>query len=164
MADKKTGKTVEKLGFGRVKNGSADEKDMAQVREILFGEQNRQSANRMARIESMLSAQDTALREHLESRIERAVKELLDELGSLGRHQATALDAVDAELRALLKKTDERLASLDSDLQDARHQADNSRAEYTQSLDQLRQDRIERTQLAGLFESLARQLRGTSGK
>lgn len=164
MADKKTNKTVEKLGFGRVKNGSADEKDMAQIREILFGEQNRQSANRMARIESMLSAQDSALRELLESRINRAVKELLDELGSLGRHQATELDAVDAELRAMLKKTDERLTSLDSDLQDARHQADQSLAEHTRSLDQLRQDSIERTQLAALLESLAQQLRGKPEK
>lgn len=164
MADKKTNKTVEKLGFGRVKNGSADEKDMAQIREILFGEQNRQSANRMARIESMLSAQDTALRELLESRIDRAVKELLAELGSLGKHQATELDAVDAELRALLKKTDERLTLMDSDLQDARHQADHSLAEHTRSLDQLRQDSVERTQLAALFEGLARQLRGTPEK
>ena len=164
MAEKKIGKMTEKIGFGRLRNSSTDEQDMAQIREILFGEQTRQADNRMARIESLLSAQDTALRDLLDMRIDRAAKALRDELGNQGRRQETALDAVDAELRALLQRNDERLTLLDSDLQDARQQADRSIDEYARSLDQLQQDSVDRSQLAELFEGLAQQLRKTSGK
>ena len=164
MAEKKIGKMTEKIGFSRIRNSSTDEQDMAQIREILFGEQTRQADNRMARIESLLSAQDTALRDLLDMRIDRAAKALRDELGNQGRRQETALDAVDAELRALLQKNDERLTLLDSDLQDARQRADRSIDEYARSLDQLQQDSVDRSQLAELFEGLAQQLRKTSGK
>jgi hypothetical protein len=164
MAEKKIGKMTGKLGFGGVGNSSADEQQMAQIREILFGEQTRQANNRMARIESLLSAQDTALRELLDIRIGRATKELREELGNQGKRQSTELDAVDAELRALLHSTDERLMLLDSDLQNARHQADRSLDEHARSLDRLRQDGVDRSQLAELFEGIAQQLRKTSGK
>lgn len=164
MAEKKIGKITEKIGFGGASNSAADEQDMARIREILFGDQTRQADNRMARIESLLSAQDTALRELLDMRIDRAAKALRDELGNQGRRQETALDAVDAELRALLRKNDERLTLLDSDLQDARQQADRSLDEYARSLDQLQQDSVDRSQLAALFEGLAQQLRKTPGK
>ena len=161
MAEKKIGKTAEKLGLGRISSSSADEQHMAQIREILFGEQTRQAENRMARIESLLSAQDTALRELLDIRIDRATTELRDELGHQGKRQAVALDALDAEMRAMLNATDERLTLLDSDLQDARHQADRSFAEQAQSLDTLQQESVDRSQLAALFEGLAQQLRKT---
>jgi len=164
MAEKKIGKVADNLGMGGVGGSAADEQHMAQIREILFGEQTRQADNRMARIESLLSAQDTALRELLDMRIDRATEELRDELGNQGRHQATALDALDAELRALLLTTGERLTLLDSDLQDAHHQTDRSLAEHARSLEQLRHDSIERSQLASLFESLAEQLRKTDEK
>lgn len=147
MADKKIGRIAGKLGVGQVSSSAGDEKDMARIREILFGEQSREANNRMARIESLLSAQDTALRELLDMRIERAAKELRDELGSHDRRQATALDALHAELLARLKNTDERLSLLDSDLQDTRYQADHA---------------VDRAQLAALFETMARQLRQTS--
>ena len=140
MADKKIGRIAGKLGVGKVSGSGADEKDMARIREILFGEQTRESNNRMARIESLLSAQDTALRELLDMRIERAAKELREELGNHERRQETALDALHTELLTRLKNTDERLSLLDSDLQDT----------------------VDRAQLAELFESLARQLRQTS--
>ena len=164
MADKKIGKAMGKLGVGQVSNSSADEKDMARIREILLGEQTREANNRIARIESLLSAQDKALRELLDMRIERATKQVLDELGNRDRRQTTALDALHAELHAQLQNTDERLTLMDSDLQDARHQADRSLEQYARSLDQLQKDSVDRSQLADLFEELAGQLRKTSDK
>jgi len=157
MADKKIVKTVGKLGVGQASHPSVDEKDMAQIREILFGEQTREANNRIARIESLLSAQDKALRELLDVHVERATTQLREELGNRDRRQTTALDALHAELNALLQKTDERLTLLDSDLQESRQQTD-------RSLDQFQKDSVDRSQLADLFESLAGQLRKTSEK
>ena len=161
MADKKIGRMAGKMGFSRAGHSPADEKDMARIREILFGEQIRETENRMARIESLLSAQDTALRELLDMRIERATKESRDELGHQERRQTTALDALHTELRALLQKTDERLVQLHSDLQDSRDKADQSFNQYAQSLEQHRRDSVDREQLAELLEGLAGQLRRT---
>ena len=55
----------DKIGFGRVSSTSADEQNLAQIREILFGEQERQTATRIGRIETRVSEQETALRELL---------------------------------------------------------------------------------------------------
>ena len=48
MADKKIGKIAGKLGVSQASNSSADEKDLAQIREILFGEQTREAGRRPA--------------------------------------------------------------------------------------------------------------------
>ena len=157
-------KMAEKIGFGRVSSESAEEHDMAQIREILFGEQNRQTANRLGQVESRLGEQDAALRELLETRIDKAVKKLREELGDQGKRQALALDGLDAALRGLIEKTDERLTLLDSDLQDAGHKASQSLQALTQSLDGLRRESVDRADLAALFEGLAQQLRKTPGK
>jgi len=154
----------DKIGFSRVGSESADEQNMAQIREILFGEHNRQTANRIDRIESRLNEQDAAFRELLDQRIDKALAGLRRELETQGKQQQAALDGLDGTLRMLLGKTDERITLLDSDLQDTAHRLGQSLTEYSQSLDRLQQDNADRSQLAALFEGLASQLRSPSTK
>jgi len=154
----------DKIGFGRVSSESADEQNMAQIREILFGEHNRQTANRIDRIESRLNEQDAALRELLDQRIDKALAGLRRELETQAKQQQAALDHLDGALRTLLGKADQRITLLDSDLQDNAHRLGQSLTEHSQSLDRLQQDNANRSQLAELFEGLARQLRSQSTK
>jgi hypothetical protein len=137
---------------------------MAQIREILVGEHNRQTTNRIDRIESRLNEQDAALSEFLNQRIDKALAGLRREVETQGNQQQAALDGLDNALRALLGKTDERITLLDSDLQDTTHRLDRSLKEHSQSLDRLQQDNADRVQLAELFEGLARQLRSPSAE
>jgi hypothetical protein len=157
-------KMGDKIGFSRVSSESADEQNMAQIREILFGEHNRQTANRIDRIESRLNEHEAALRELLDQRIDKALAGLRRELETHGKQQQAALDGLDNALRAMLGKADERITLLDSDLQDTARRLDQSLTEHSQSLDRLQQDNADRSQLAELFEGLARQLRSPSTK
>ncbi len=142
----------DKIGFGRVSSSSADEQSMAQIREILFGEQNRQTATRIGHLETRLGEQESTLRELVERRVDKAVAALRKELETGNSQQQAALDRLEQTLRALLGKTEERITLLDSDLQDHAHG-------LAQSLERLRQDQVDRAQLAEMFETLARQLR-----
>jgi len=154
----------DKIGFSRVSSESADEQNMAQIREILFGEHNRQTASRLDRIDTRLNEQDGALSELLDQRIDKALAGLRRELETQGKQQQASLDGLDKALRALLVKADERITMLDSDLQDTAHRLGQSFTEYSQSLDRLQQDNANRSQLAELFEALAQQLRSPSTK
>jgi len=154
----------DKIGFSRVSSESADEQNMAQIREILFGEHNRQTANRIDRIESRLNEQDAALGDLLDQRIDKALAGLRRELDTQAKQQQAALDGLDGTLRMLLGKTDERINLLDSDLQDTAHRLGQSLTEHSQSLDRLQQDNADRSQLAELFEALAHQLRSPTTK
>ena len=154
----------DKIGFSRVSSTSADEQHMAQIREILFGEQNRQTENRIGRVESRLSEQDAALRELLDQRIDKALSTLRREFETRDKQQTAARDDLDGLLRALLTKADERITLLDSDLQDNMHQLNQVLAEQSQALEHLQHDKFDRAQLAELFETLARQLRGSPAK
>ena len=149
----------DKIGFGRVSSTSADEQNMAQIREILFGEQNRQTATRIGQMETRLGEQEAALRELLEQRIDKAMAALRQEIETRNGEQQAALDGLDSALHKLLDKTSERLSLLDSDLQDAEHRLGESLKQHTEALDRLEQNQVDRTQLAELFESFARQLR-----
>ncbi|MBT8429311.1 MAG: hypothetical protein KJN79_05305 [Gammaproteobacteria bacterium] len=155
---------ADKIGFSRVSSESVDEQNMAQIREILFGEQNRQTGNRLDRIESRLNEHEAALRELLDQRIDKALAGLRRELETHGKQQQAALDGLDNALRTMLGKADERITLLDSDLQDTARRLDQSLTEHSQSLDRLHQDNADRSQLAELFEGLARQLRSPSTK
>jgi len=155
---------ADKIGFNRVSSESVDEQSMAQIREILFGEQNRETANRIDRIESQLNEQEAALSVLLDQRIDKALAGLRHELATQGKQQQAALDGLDNALRALLGKADERITLLDGDLQDTAHRLGQSLTEHSQSLDRLQQDNADRSQLAELFEGLARQLRSPSAK
>lgn len=75
-----------------------------------------------------------------------------------GRQQA-ALDGLEKELHERSAKTDERLSLRDSDLQDTEHRLGESIKQHTEALGRLEQQQVDRTQLAELFESVARQLR-----
>lgn len=150
---------ADKIGFSRVSSASADEQNLAQIREILMGEQNRQTASRLRQIESRLGEQEAALSELLDKRIDKAIKQLREELQAESKRQASDLEGRETSLRALMVKTEERLTLLDSDLQDAGHRVDQTLAEHARSLSQLRQDDVSRSQLATLFESIAQQLR-----
>lgn len=149
----------DKIGFGRVSSSSADEQNMAQIREILFGEQERQTATRIGRIETRVSEQEAALRELLEQRIDKAMAALRQEIETRNGEQRAAIDGLDNELRKISGKTDERLSLLDSDLQDTEHRLGESIKQHTEALDRLQQQQVDRAQLAELFESVARQLR-----
>jgi uncharacterized coiled-coil protein SlyX len=152
-------KMGDKIGFGRVSSTSADEQNMEQIREILFGEQNRQTATRIGHMETRLGEQEAALRELLEQRIEKAMAALRQEIETRNGEQRAAIDGLDSALRKILDKTDERLSLLDSDLQDSGHRLGESIKQHTEALNRLEQGQVDRSQLAELFESVARQLR-----
>ena len=149
----------DKIGFGRISSSSADEQNMAQIREILFGERERQTATRIGRIETRVSEQEAALRELLEQRIDKAMAALRQEIETRNGKQQAALDGLDKELRERSAKTEERLSLLDSDLQDSEHRLGESIKRHAEALDRLEQQQVDRAQLAELFESVARQLR-----
>ena len=149
----------DKIGFGRVSSSSADEQNMEQIREILFGEQNRQTATRIGHMETRLGEQEAALRELLEQRVEKAMAALRQEIETRNGEQQAALDGLDGALRKILDKTDDRLSLLDNDLQDSGHRLGESIKQHTEALDRLEQRQVDRAQLAELFESVARQLR-----
>jgi chromosome segregation ATPase len=145
--------------FRQVRSETANEHDLAQIREILFGEQRRQTEQQIAHIETRLREQDETLRRLLDERIQQALDTARRDLDARATKQQTALDALDNALRALLQQTDDRLSVLDSDLQHSNHRLERSVAEQRGALERLQQDSAQRTQLAELLEDLARQLR-----
>ena len=72
---------------------------MAQIREILFGEQERQTASRIGRIETRVSEQEAALRELLEQRIDKAMAALRQEIETRNGKQQAALDGLELARR-----------------------------------------------------------------
>jgi len=150
---------AEKIGFDRVGGSSTEEQDLGQIREILFGDQHRQTTGRLARIEARLGEQESILRDLIGAQIDKAVQQLRDELGHQEQRQASALDDIETALRTELQKTAERLALLDSDIQDTGHQTTEALAGLTRSLERLRHDSVDRDGLATVFEGLAQQLR-----
>ncbi len=150
---------TENTGITRVRADAADESSMQQIREILFGEQRRLTAEHLARIESRLSEQDAALRGLLEERIGSAVQGLQETLASEGERQRAALGDLDQALRSLLLDLEQRLRKVDDDLQDSHDHLRQSLAARDEALEALQQHGVSRTQLADALESLARQLR-----
>lgn len=153
---------TDKPGLSRVAGASVDEQQMAQIREILFGEQGRQTAQRIGRLEARVGEQEQALRRLVEERLAAlsgTLEALRADLGSEGERHRAALDGLETSLRALLDGYDRRLAMLDSDLQDSRQQLEQSIAQHAEALGSLQQTGIGRAQLADILETLARQLR-----
>ena len=112
---------ADKPGIHPLNHSHADEQQMQQIREILFGEQQRLTDAQLSRLETRLGEQSDQLRELFESRLAQALETLRHEMDVHANRQQTALDSLDNALRALLGKTDERITLLDSDLQDADH-------------------------------------------
>ncbi len=150
---------TEKTGFRRVSSESADEHNMLQIREILFGEYSRQTEQQLAEVTTRLDEQDRTLRELIDRRVSLAMEALHKDLDKQGTRQQAALDGLDNALRALLSRTDERMTLLDSDLQDVNHAVQKTLAEQTAAQEQLQQDSVARQQLAELLEAMAQQLR-----
>jgi len=150
---------ADKTGFRHISSTSTDEQNLAQIREILFGEHSRNTADHLARIESRLREQDAALRELLDERVAKTMLTLQGQLETQRTQQQKALDGLDSALRVLLDQVGERLTLLDSDLQDASHRLGQSLAEQESALNRLQRDSAQRSQLADLLETLVHQLR-----
>lgn len=153
---------AEKPGFNRVSQASADEQSMAQIREILFGEQSRHTEQQFARLEAKLGEQEQVLKALLDQRIDelgQGLHQLRDELDGQDQRQGAALDELQTTLSALLNRLDERLAVLDSDQQDARHLQQQTAADQAAALESLERRNIDRAQLAELLEAMAGELR-----
>jgi chromosome segregation ATPase len=155
---------IDKTVLKQVGGTAAGEHDMERIREILFGEQRRQTERQLTQIETRLHEQDSALRQLLEERIEQALEKSRRDLDALETQQSTAIDGLENALRALLQQADVRLARLDSDLQDTNDRLEQSAAEQRAALGRLQQDSTQRAQLAELLEGLARQLRTSPSK
>lgn len=152
----------DKPGVSRVSTTSADEQSMAQIREILFGEQTRQTEAHFSRLEVRLSEQERSLKALLDERVGKLTDNLAQlryELGEQDQRQHSALDELNGTLSALLDKLDERLVLLDSDQQDTKHEQQRAVAEQRAALHDLEQCHIGRQQLAELLESMAGELR-----
>ena len=150
---------TENTGITRMRADSSDESSMQQIREILFGDHRRLTAEHLARIESRLSEQDTALHRLLEERIGSAIQGLQETLASDGQRQRAALSDLDQALRSLLLNLEQQLRKVDDDQQDSRDHLRQSLAVRDEALDALQQQSVSRAQLADVLETLARQLR-----
>lgn len=152
----------DKPGFNRVSQVSADEQSMAQIREILFGEQSRHTEQQFDRLEQRLGEQEQALRRLLDERIDALgehLQALRGDMAEQERRQERALEDLNTTLSALLGRLDERVTVLDSDQQDARHRQQQDSADHSAALDELKRRSAGRDQLADLLELMAGELR-----
>ena len=152
----------DKPGFSRVSTTTADEQSMAQIREILFGEQTRQTDEHLSRLDARLNEQELALKALLDERVGKLtdnLAQLRDELGEQDRRQHSALEELNGTLSTLLRKLDERLVLLDSDQQDAKQDQQRAVTEQRDALHDLEQRSMGRQQLAELLEAMAGELR-----
>ncbi len=149
----------------RIGSAAAEDKDLAQIREILFGEQGRRIGERLATLDARLGQHESELRSALDeqrSGFERAFAELEERLHAQQVSQQAALDGLEATLRGLLEQADGRLTRLDSDLQDATHRLLQSLEQQAAEQERLQQASLGREQLAELLEGMARRLRTSS--
>lgn len=149
----------DKSGHRPLRSDNADEQQMEQIREILFGEQQRQTDAALSRLESRLGEQVEQLRGLLDSRLVQAQEALRGEIDTHARRQQTALDSLDNALRALLDKTGDRITMLDSDLQDAGQRLSRMLEEQQAAHAALAHGSVSRDVLAELLEDMARRLR-----
>lgn len=153
---------AEKTDFEQPGGASVDDRQMAQVREILFGEQTRQMANRLSDVEQAIENQATRLRQSMEQRISQAVEQLRQDLEKQGmRHQAS-LDGLDNALRGLLQGLDDKINLVDSDLQDNDQRHTRALADQAEAHQRLAKASVDREQLADLLDGMARRLREDS--
>ena len=150
---------ADKPGIQPLNTSSADEQQMQQIREILFGEQQRLTDAQLSRLETRLGDQSDQLRDLFESRLSQALETLRQEMDTHANRQQTALDSLDNALRSLVGKADERITLLDSDLQDPAHRLSQTIAEQATAHDSLAQRSVERETLAELLEQIANRLR-----
>ncbi|MCB1800605.1 MAG: hypothetical protein KDI82_02850 [Gammaproteobacteria bacterium] len=152
----------DKSAIDRVTPLSGEQQSMAQIREILFGEQVRQTEQHFARLETQLEEQQRTLRTLLDGQIDRLggqIDQLRTALENQEQSQGRALEELNGSLSTLLARLDERLTLLDSDHQDSVHKQQQAAAQQQSTIERLQRDTAERAQLAGLLENMAAQLR-----
>jgi hypothetical protein len=151
---------AEKPGFKHIGSASADEQQMAQIREILFGEQQRRISEQLAAIERRLEEQLADMRTLLDQRVNQVRDQLHQDIDKQGMRQQAALDGLDNALRALLQGLDDKITLIDSDLQDAEQRQRQALADQAAEHERLQQDSVSRRHIAELLEQMARTLRG----
>ena len=152
----------DKSGGSRASAESTGQQSMAQIREILFGEQVRHTEQQFARLDARLEEQHNVLRAMLDEQIGRLGNELAqlrDGLDAQDRRQDLALQELNGSLSDLLRRLDERLTLLDSDHQDTVQRQQRAEAEQAAELQRVAQQSAERAQLAELLEQMAARLR-----
>lgn len=152
----------DKPGTSRVPSVDSEDQSMAQIREILFGEQSRHTEQQFAQLETRLDEQS----ERLQRLLEQRVNELARNLDALradaevrDQRQGAALDGLDTALRALLGRLDDRLTMLDSDQHENNQRLQQTATAHAAAIEQLNNDSVGREQLAALLEAMASQLR-----
>jgi hypothetical protein len=190
VGGKSAARTGKKLG-GRAMadkkaTGDGAERNVDQIRDILFGGQMRDYERRFVEFDARLEAELARLRDAQEKRlaqIDKRIDESLDKLGKLLRQEiqdrnrslddlesriqqaartsrsevATSLDAHAAELAA----TDERLRSAVADVAKATHaRAGETEGALARLAADLRDEKVGREDLAALLAELALRLRG----
>ena len=152
----------DKHGLDRANPATSEEHSMAQIRELLFGEQSRATDRHFARIEARLEEQQKALHEALDRQIARIgdeVENLRTAMQQQGAGQDDALQQLNASLSAVLQRLDERVTLLDSDQQDHVHRQQQAAEQQANELARVEQASADRAQLAELLEGMASQLR-----
>lgn len=155
-------KMADEPGIRRVGSGASDVQQMAQIRELLFGEQQRRTGDHLARLDARIAEQDTALRALLDERVAeltRLADALRDGLAQQQRNQQAGLDAVESTLRSLLTQLDERVTLLDGDLHATAARLGDSLDRQAAAQEHLARASVDRAQLADLLEGVARHLR-----
>jgi len=151
---------AEKPGFKHIGSASADEQQMAQIREILFGEQQRRISEQLDGIERRFEEQLADIRALLDQRVNQARDQLHQDLDKQGMRQQAALDGLDNALRAQLQGLDDKIMLVDSDLQEADQRNRQALADQAAEHDRLQQSSASRQHIAELLEQMARTLRG----
>ncbi len=183
LLHKQAGKAV--MSKNDEKDGETGE-SLDKVRDLLFGNQMRESDKRFSRMEERLAAENASLREDIRKRFDTLEQFFKSEVESLtGRIKAeqtermAAIKALTKELADTAKEVDERITKLDEatkseqqklrtqlleqskmlrdELREASEQQTKAR---TAAINELRESKIDRTALAGMLTEMAMQLSG----
>ena len=154
------------------------------VRDLLFGNQMRESDKRFATLEKRLAKELDGIREDsrkrfdtLESFVKTEVDSLVKRIKSEQKERTDAVNAVAKELTGTAKSIDKRLGKLDERGQGEAQEMrgllldqskqlrqeletanDNQSAARDEAVDVLRDEKADRSSLAGLFSELALQI------
>lgn len=141
-------------------SGVASTDNMAQVRELLFGEHLRLIEDRFKQLEQQVTQQFESLRDDFLNQIaqesntrDQELNTLDEQLKQQSQDQENRTSALEDDIRALLQ-------AMNSDLQNL---IEAVQKQQQQDQDQLQQHKVGREQLADLLSGLANQLRQDSG-
>lgn len=136
-----------------------EDRQMAQIREILFGAESRRVADRIEQLERRLAQQAESIEALLDRRLAQTREQLHADIDKQGQRHQAVIDGLDNALRALVRGVDDKLSLVDSDVQDLAHglrQAIETQGEAQRALER---QSVDRAELAGLLEQFAGLLR-----